>query len=103
MPRGVSKRVHVALLPRALYGTLQAIWLWQKAVDRALKELDVVHLVVALGTHGSDDFLSEGEPELPGYAGRGSCTILRREVSGSYWVRIPGRKTIPQEVCVVER
>ena len=27
----------------------------------------------------------------PGYAGRGTCSVLRRGVSGSYWGSIPGR------------
>ena len=63
----------MALLRRALFGTRQAGWLWQKAVDRAMKELDFVRLVVvpctyfheawdmAL-TYRGDDFLSESEP-----------------------------------------
>ena len=51
MPRGVSKPGHVALLRRAVYGTRQASWLWQRAVDRALEELDFVHLVVVPCTY----------------------------------------------------
>ena len=59
---------------RALYGTRQMSWLWQKAVDRALQELDVVHHLVvpctyfreawdmALTYHG-DYFMSESEPQ----------------------------------------
>ena len=74
MPRGVCKPGYVALLRRALYGTRQASLLWQKAVDRVLKELDFVHLVVvpctyfheawdmALTYHGSD-FTWESEPD----------------------------------------
>ena len=31
---------------------------------------------------------------MPGYVGRGTCSILRREVLGSYWPRIPGRGAI---------
>ena len=36
---------------RALYGTQQANWLSHKAVDRALKELEFVHLVVVPCTY----------------------------------------------------
>ena len=73
MPRWVCKKKHVGLWRRALYGTRQASKLWQKTVDRALKELDFGHLVVvpctysheawdmALTRHGA--FLSESESE----------------------------------------
>ena len=92
---------------RALCGTRQVSWLWQNAVVRALKALDFVHLVVvpctyfheawdmALTYHG-DDF------RVPGYAGRGTCSTRRRELSGSYRARIPGRGPILEEVCVVD-
>ena len=103
---------HVALLRRALYGGRQASWLWQKAVDRAVKELNLAHLVVvpctyfheawdmALTYHG-DDFMSESKP---GFAGRGTCSILRREaILGRTGPGYPGRGAIPQEVFVVER
>ena len=72
--RGVCKLGHVTLLRRALYATRQASWLWQKAVVRALKELDFVHLVAVACTcsheawdmaHG-DDVLSESESEYQG-------------------------------------
>ena len=48
MPRRVCKPGHVGLLRRALYDTRQASWLWQKAVGRAVKELEFVHLAVVL-------------------------------------------------------
>ena len=56
MSGGFSKPVHVTLLRRALHGTRQASWL----VDRALKELQFVHLVVVLRTYFHvHHFLSE--------------------------------------------
>ena len=36
IPREGLQLVHVAVLRRALCGARQAIWLWQKAVDRLL-------------------------------------------------------------------
>ena len=48
---GSLNRLQMALLRRALYGRRQASWLWQKAVDRALKELHFVHLVVVPCTY----------------------------------------------------
>ena len=65
-----------------MYGTRQANWLWQKADDRAVKELLVVvpctyfHEAwdMARTFHG-DDFLSESEPEYQ--------DMLTRDVLGT--------------------
>ena len=93
MPRGVCTPGHVALLWRVLYGARQASWLWQTSVDRALKELDFVHLVVvhctsfheawdmALTCHG-DDFVSESEPAYQNVVDQGLARCFDEKCRG---------------------
>ena len=67
----------------------------QKAVDRALKELEFVHLVVGLCNSFQEVWnmalTNDGRAQVPGCAGRGTCSVLGREVSGSQRSGIPGR------------
>ena len=71
MTRKVCKPGHVALLRRALYGTRQASWLWQKTVVVPCTYLHEAWDNALTGD--GDDFLSE-----VGYVGSYRARILGR-------------------------